>query len=630
MRQYATTSTLQRPGSFISQALAALVGGTLIFTLLMVALIVGFQLSHRGQIYPGVSVMGVDVSGQSPEQAAATLAERLNFPADGRILLRDGDKLWVAAPAEMGFFLDPESTALSAYNLGRRGSPILRLAEQFYAWYYGSSLSPQYVFDQRAGRAYLEQVAGQTDLPTVEASLRVDGVEVVVQPGQVGRSLDIPATLSALQAQLLSLQDGEVPLTIHENPPVILDVEEQAALARRILSEPLTLKVPDAIEGDPGPWTFQPDVLAQMLTIERVVDEAGGERYQVGLQAEGLRSFLEGIAPNLARQSQNARMIFNDDTRQLEVIQPSVTGRSLAVDATIQAINEKLLRGDHNINLELVVTQPQVGDDATAEQLGITELVDAETTYFYGSIGERLQNIRTAAGSFHGIFVPPGGTFSMANVLGDVSLDNGYAEAWIIFGDRTIKGVGGGVCQVSTTLFRTVFFAGYPVVERHPHAYRVYYYEQTPTGGHDAKWAGLDATVYVPLVDFKFTNDSPYWLLMETYVSNNSLTWKFYSTSDGRTVDWTTTGLNNTIDPPEPLYEENPELSKGEVKQVDWEVQGADVTVTRTVYRDGEVLYDDVFATHYLPWRSVYQYGPGTEGMPPDADKPNKKKKKDS
>ena len=207
----------------------------------------------------------------------------------------------------------------------------------------------------------------------------------------------------------------------------------------------------------------------------------------------------------------------------------------------------------------------------------------------------------------------------MAAVLGDISLDNGYAEALIIYGDRTIKGVGGGVCQVSTTLFRTVFFAGYPIVERHPHAYRVLYYEQTASGRVDPRWAGLDATVFVPLVDFKFKNDTPYWLLMEVYVdaAHRYITWKFYSTSDGRTVEWSTTGLQNKTDPPAPQYIENPELEPGEIRQVDWPVEGADVTVTRVVYRDGEVLYRDVFTTHYRPWRAVCEYGPGTEGMPP-------------
>jgi vancomycin resistance protein YoaR len=261
---------------------------------------------------------------------------------------------------------------------------------------------------------------------------------------------------------------------------------------------------------------------------------------------------------------------------------------------------------------------PDVTSDATAESLGITELVSSHTSYFYGSSTSRVRNIKTASARFYGVLVSPGETFSMAEVLGDVSLDTGYEEAWIIFGDRTIKGVGGGVCQVSTTLFRTVFFGGYPILERHPHAYRVYYYEQTYGGGNDSRLAGLDATVYVPLVDLKFKNDTEYWLLMETYVGGNYLTWKFYSTSDGRSVEWETTGLTNVQEPPDPLYQENEDLDKGEIKQVDWAVSGADVTVTRYVHRGGEIINSDIFTTHYMPWRAVCEYGPGTKGMPPE------------
>jgi vancomycin resistance protein YoaR len=340
----------------------------------------------------------------------------------------------------------------------------------------------------------------------------------------------------------------------------------------------------------------------------------------VGVSSLALRTFLEGIAPELARAPQNARFIFNDDTRQLELIQSAVVGRELDVDTSIQLINEKLAASEHTISLDMEYTNPAATDDATAESLGISEAVSVYTSYFYGSSAARIQNIQIASARFHGVLVPPGATFSMAEVLGDVSLDNGYAEALIIFGDRTIKGVGGGVCQVSTTLFRTAFFGGYQIDERYAHAYRVGYYEQTASGGYDANLAGLDATVYAPVVDFKFTNDSQYWLLMETYVNPTArtLTWKFYSTSDGRTVDWDTSGPQNVVEPPEPLYEEDPALDEGEIVQVDWEADGADISITRTVWRDGVVIHSDVFRTHYLPWRAVYHYGPGTEVPTPE------------
>ena len=197
-----------------------------------------------------------------------------------------------------------------------------------------------------------------------------------------------------------------------------------------------------------------------------------------------------------------------------------------------------------------------------------------------------------------------------------MSLDNGFTEAWIIYGGRTIKGVGGGVCQVSTTLFRTAFMGGFPIVERYSHAYRVSYYEQNAST-RDPMLAGMDATVYFPLVDFKFVNDTPYWLLMETYFNptSQSLTWKFYSTSDGRSVTFNASGPRNIVPAPPPLFELNPEFNKNQIKQVDWAAEGADATIVRTVWKNGAVYFTDTFTTHYEPWQAVCQYGPDTEDV---------------
>jgi vancomycin resistance protein YoaR len=315
------------------------------------------------------------------------------------------------------------------------------------------------------------------------------------------------------------------------------------------------------------------------------------------------------------RQPANARFVFNDDTGQIEPISASATGRVMDVEASIKAINDALFRGEHTVPLVVGERQPSVADTAVGADLGITQEVAEHTTYFYGSSNERIQNITAAAGQFHGLLVAPGETFSMGNALGDVSLENGFAEALIIYGGRTIKGVGGGVCQVSTTLFRTVFYAGFPIVERYSHAYRVSYYEKTRSGGVDPSLAGLDATVYFPLVDFKFVNDTPYWMLMETYVNvgARTLTWKIYSTPDGRSVTWETTGPTNIVAPPPPVFEENSELNADQIRQIDYPAQGADVDVTRTVWRNGQVYFSDRFQTHYQPWSAVCEYGPGTE-----------------
>lgn len=596
------------------QILAVLAGGFVLFVSILVVWVLGYQLAYAGRIFPGVSVAGVDLSGLSPNEAALKLSQTLSYPITGKVLFRDGEQVWVASPAELGMVFDASASAMAAYQHGRSGGLFGALSGQVGARGLGADVPPVILFDQRVAYNYLQNIASQVDQSVVEANLRVDGTNVVSEPGRMGRSLSLDATLIYLTSQLQSFRDGEVPLVIQETAPRLLDVSSQAEAARRILSQPLTISIPSYREGDPGPWTFDIVVLANMLSVE-VVETNGVTDMRVGLDPAALRPTLEDLKVLVDRNPQNARFVFNDGAGVIEPIAASAIGRVMDVEASITAINEALLRGEHNVNLVVAEQAPAVQDTAIGSELGIVQLVAQQTTYFYGSSEARIQNIVTAAGEYHGLLVAPGETFSMGSVLGDVSLENGYAEALIIYGGRTIKGVGGGVCQVSTTLFRTVFMAGFPVVERYSHAYRVSYYEMDASGSIDTQYAGLDATVYFPLVDFKFKNDTPYWLLMETYVnvSARTLTWKIYSTDDGRSVTWETTGLLNKVPAPEPIFEENPDLGTNQIKQVDYAAEGADVTVTRTVWKGGLVYLTDQFHTHYEPWAAICQYGPGSD-----------------
>lgn len=603
-------ATISRPYQrtpVFPQIVAAFVSGMGLFLAAIIVWTLGYQLIYAGRIFPGVSVAGVDLSGLSPSDAAVKLSQTLSYPISGKILFRDGEKAWVASPAELGMVFDPSSSAVTAYGLGRSGGLFGALSGQVRALGAGANVPPVIVFDQRVAFQYLSQISSQINQPVLEAGLSLEGTNVVAHPGQVGRELKIDATLVYLGAQLQTFSDGEVPLVVQEVQPQILDVSGQAEMARQILSQPLTLVLPG---GSPGPFVFDVQVLANLLGVQRV---DGG--VQVVLNADGLREMLGPLKNRTDRPPKDAKFIFNDATRQLELTEGSETGLVVDVDASIKAINDALLQGEHTVSLVVTEAEPRIPETATGAQLGITELLWAETSYFYGSSEERIQNIQAASARFHGVFVAPGETFSMGETMGDVSLENGFAEALIIYGGRTIKGVGGGVCQVSTTLFRTAFNAGFPIVERYSHAYRVSYYEMIASGGVDPRLAGLDATVYFPLVDFKFTNDSPYWILMETYVNvgARTLTWKFYSTKDGRSVTWDTTGPTDVVPAPPPLFEENPELRKNEMKQVDWAANGANVTVTRTVWRNGAVLFQDQIRTHYEPWQAVCQYGPDSK-----------------
>jgi vancomycin resistance protein YoaR len=257
------------------------------------------------------------------------------------------------------------------------------------------------------------------------------------------------------------------------------------------------------------------------------------------------------------------------------------------------------------IDLPLLVTAPAVSS-ADVEALGLKTLVSESTSYFKGSSEGRMNNIKQAASKFQNIVVPPDGIFSFNEHLGDVSKENGFDESLIIFGNRTTVGIGGGVCQVSTTAFRAAFYGGFEIVERWAHGYRVGWYE-TNSG------PGLDATIYSPDVDFRFRNDTPHHILIktETDLTAGTLTFRFYGTPTNREVVVSEPEQTNQVKPEPPVYEEDPLLPKGKVEQVDWANEGVEVTVTRTVTEDGAIIHNDTIVSRYRPWRAVYKVGTG-------------------
>jgi vancomycin resistance protein YoaR len=588
-----------------------LVSAGFYFAILIVFLL-GYQLWFLGRIFPGVTIGGVDVGGLSIAAASQKISELFRYPETGQIALHFDDQSWVVTPNQIGFFLDPQSSAKAAYLVGRKGSLLALLAEQLGTWRYGRDVSLAVIFDERTALQNLDRFASTIDIAPVEASIILDGTNIRINSGQVGQQVDRYSTLAAIGRQVQSMQDGSIEMVVSDVAPNIMDVSAQAETVRRLLSQPFSLTLPPNQPDPIGPWQFEPSTWAGLLEFEKLVHE-GKLSISVQMNEPALRAYLANLASTVFLDPKNPRFIFNDTTKLLDLKTPALIGRRLNIDNSIQAVQQAITNGQSSAELVFDYSNPPVTDDMTGAQLDITELIHQEISYFTGSNSDRAQNIAIASDRFLGLLVAPGEEFSMAKALGDISLDNGYTEALIIYGDRTIKGVGGGVCQVSTTLFRAAFFTGFPILERHAHAYRVSYYELTAYG-RDPSLAGLDATVYFPLVDLKFKNDSPYWLLMEVYVSkvHQTITWKFYSTSDGRTVEWNSTGLTNVVPAPQDVYRENPELQKDEIKQVEWKADGAFVRVNRTVTKDGAIYFQDLFSTQYEPWGAVYEYGPGT------------------
>lgn len=596
----------------IQRQIAFILGvGLLLAFLILSAVILKYERDYADKIHPGVTVAGVDLSGLTLGQAVVNLNANLTYGRLGQLHFSNGQDNWVYTPDDLGFSYDPVEVAKAAFDIGRGKGTMVNLGEQLKARNQGIDITPSIVYNQAKAYNVIQGLAAQTDIPLVEPNISLDSTTVNVITGQAGRTVDVQATLRNIEPFLLLQQSGNVPMVIKEQTPLSVNVEDTAQLAETILSQAFTVNPADDTAGQ-GPWTIEPEALASLLTIEQKSIE-GNRTYALTLNRPALVAYISSIAPALQNDPVNARMMFNDDTRQLELIANAVAGGSVDIEKSVDSILEKLQNGEHQASLVMQMVEPAVKDTSTAAELGITELVAETTSYYYGSAAARIQNIRAAAANFHGVMVGPGEVFSMAEYLTDISLDNGYAEAPIIVGDQTVDGIGGGICQVSTTVFRNAFYGGFPIVERHPHAYRVGYYEQQSNGWVDNSLAGLDATVYVPLVDFKFRNDTPYWLLMETYPTDTSLTWKFYSTSDGREVDWWTTGITDVVTPPDPIYREDPDLPSGTIKQVDWPVNGATVEVYRTVTVNGTVTLQDTIRTNYVAWPAGYTYGPGTD-----------------
>ena len=323
---------------------------------------------------------------------------------------------------------------------------------------------------------------------------------------------------------------------------------------------------------------------------------------------ENLIEELEPIRKAVHLDPQDAQ--FKLENNRVVVFQKSNEGQTLDIDSLKKEIRKnikQLMTNRESKILAMEVPMKILKPDVTTEEannLGIVEEIGSGKSTFIGSIPNRVFNINLATSRINGVLVAPGDEFSFAKSIGDVSKFTGYKEAFIIQGGKTVLGDGGGVCQVSTTLFRAILNSGLPITERHPHAYRVGYYEQDSL-------PGFDATVYVPTVDLKFKNDTEKHILIQGYVDpiNMSLTFTLYGKKDGRKVAITKPTITNVVPAPPPLYQDDPSLPKGVNKQIDFAAPGGRSVFTRTVIKDGHVIISDTFVSNYRPWQAVYLRG---------------------
>jgi vancomycin resistance protein YoaR len=272
------------------------------------------------------------------------------------------------------------------------------------------------------------------------------------------------------------------------------------------------------------------DALYCVFSLSRSTKERMAIRSVKTVHEENIRSFVSALAPQINQEPKDA--IFGvGSENQIIVSEPEKVGRLLNEEESADLILRTLL-GENMSNLSLSLTLPTEVATPTIvstdrERLGLKELVGEGKTNFKGSPKNRIYNINRALQQFQNVLIAPGQEFSFVDYLGEVDGEHGYLPELVIKNNQTTPEFGGGICQVSSTVFRAAIYSGLKITERRNHAYPVQYY----------KPYGMDATIYIPKPDLKFTNNTPGYILMQPTVDGYDLTFRFFGTRDGRTVN---------------------------------------------------------------------------------------------
>ena len=601
---------------FLVVPLTALV----ILSMVLAYTVSSYKSQHTERIYTGISMLGIDLGGMTQDEAKTVLANAVPYTNEEAITLTDptSGQRWTKTPAELGVAYDLNQTVEAAYNVGRTGGPITQFKEMFNSWYYGTTLAPTIIFDENQLDSAVADLSAQIEQPAINATFTTDGSSANYTPSQVGRQLNKTDLRERLMVPVSEFRPAEIEILVEDVQPQILDDGETAVQIQQAINNPVTFYLPEPLADDKVSRIELPAAeLAQMVRIERTIADDGTQQHKLLVDQNATSFWLTQYANELYRKPQNARFYFDDATQELVLVSPHVNGRELDVEATLAAFMDQVDTPNRSVPFIIKDIAPTVHSDSTAAELGITELISEKVTWFYGSSDERKHNIARAASNFYGVVIAPYEEFSFNDYLGTISEDDGYTEGLIIVGGQTIKGIGGGVCQVSTTLYQTAFWSGFPITSRLEHGYWLTYY-------NDGEGPGMDATVYSPdedenplfEVDLKFINNTPYHLLMENYYSaeNEALTFKFYSTSMGRTILKDGPYFENVTDIPgdsQDRWEVDEDLPSGTVQQIDWATEGADAFVTRIVKNaDGDIIEERTFASHYIPYPNTFHYAP--------------------
>lgn len=241
------------------------------------------------------------------------------------------------------------------------------------------------------------------------------------------------------------------------------------------------------------------------------------------------RLSIEKIANESYRAPVNAK--FKMEGEKVSAFAIDQSGFEVDIEKSLDLVARSFLQG-YDLQKITVLSLPtneilpEISSD-NIDNMGINTLLGQGTSNFKGSTRSRIHNIKVATEKYNGYIISPGEEFSFVEVLGPVDGEHGYLPELVIKNNKTEPEFGGGICQVSTTVFRAAIYAGLEITARKNHAYPVHYYDPQ----------GMDATIYIPKPDLKFKNNTAGHILIQTKIDGNELIFSFYGTSDGRKIE---------------------------------------------------------------------------------------------
>jgi vancomycin resistance protein YoaR len=402
------------------------------------------------------------------------------------------------------------------------------------------------------------------------------GFRPVAVPAVNGNVLDRKAAEGAIVRALASFErGGPVALPVRVDEPTVgaAELAPAAAQVRTALTRRVRMKLGVAS------WWLPKRQLAAILALP----SHGATALSVG--GPGARAYFARLGRGIDKPARDAT--FRPLSSGRVVVVPAQPGRVVAAKPTGHNILAAALATKQRTARVVVTYAQPKRTTAAAQAMGITTRVGRYET-IYGGDPNRIHNVQLVARLIDGKLIPPGATFSFNGATGARTADKGFREAPVIINGELTTGLGGGVCQVSTTVFNAAYEAGLKITERTNHALYISHYPQ-----------GRDATVNYPDVDLKFVNDSPHWLLLRTYVGSYSLDVELYGSALHRRVESETRPLvTSGLAPIERVPD--PSLYVGQTSVEDTGVPAQSTSVERKVYTaSGALLYDNTWYSSY-------------------------------